>query len=176
MRWHAGIASLDHLLNGGVLPNASIMVEGTPGTGKSTLGLQFIAEGVKRGELKKSLSIIKMRGSEHDPSMRELIFTSTGLKVGPPFENLSGLLTGVPTAERPVAFEAYFGEVTPEQERIVSVLAARKEATVAEAAQAAGMGVGRTQELLEGLVRSGFVTAVEVKGEVRYRATLRRAR
>jgi len=128
------------------------------------------------GELKKAISVIKARGTSHDPTLRELVFTPRGLKVGAPFENLAGLLTGVPTAQRPVAFEAYFGEVSPEQQRIASILGERKEATVQEVADAAGMNADRARELLEALAESGFVTAVEAYGEIRYRPTLMRPR
>ena len=45
-----GIGGLDYLLRGG-LPNHRIhLIEGHPGAGKTTLGLQFLLEGVKRGE------------------------------------------------------------------------------------------------------------------------------
>ncbi len=41
-----GIAGLDAMLNGGFLPESAILVEGAPGTGKTTLGLQFIINGI----------------------------------------------------------------------------------------------------------------------------------
>lgn len=44
----SGIAGLDELLYGGFLPGSSILLEGAPGTGKTTFGLQFIYEGVVR--------------------------------------------------------------------------------------------------------------------------------
>ncbi|HIE52011.1 MAG TPA: hypothetical protein EYP85_09650 [Armatimonadetes bacterium] len=46
-----GIEGLDEILYGGILRGGSILVEGTPGVGKTTLGMQFIHEGiVKYGE------------------------------------------------------------------------------------------------------------------------------
>jgi circadian clock protein KaiC len=41
----SGIAGLDELLYGGFLPGSSILLEGAPGTGKTTFGLQFIYTG-----------------------------------------------------------------------------------------------------------------------------------
>ncbi|MCA1597348.1 MAG: hypothetical protein LC772_13130, partial [Chloroflexi bacterium] len=41
-----GIAGLDVILNGGFLPRSIYLVEGVPGAGKTTLGLQFIYCGV----------------------------------------------------------------------------------------------------------------------------------
>jgi circadian clock protein KaiC len=49
-RVSTGLAELDDILFGGLLPRRMYLVEGTPGTGKTTLGLQFLREGVKRGE------------------------------------------------------------------------------------------------------------------------------
>lgn len=45
-----GVGGLDHLLRGGLPANRIHLVEGHPGSGKTTLGLQFLLEGVKRGE------------------------------------------------------------------------------------------------------------------------------
>lgn len=40
-----GIAGLDDILNGGLTPDRMYLVEGTPGTGKTTLGLGFLLAG-----------------------------------------------------------------------------------------------------------------------------------
>jgi circadian clock protein KaiC len=45
-----GIAGLDDVLGGGFTPNRLYLVEGTPGSGKTTLAFQFLLEGVRRGE------------------------------------------------------------------------------------------------------------------------------
>jgi circadian clock protein KaiC len=45
-----GIAGLDTLLAGGLPPTRVYLVEGDPGSGKTTLALQFLLEGVARGE------------------------------------------------------------------------------------------------------------------------------
>lgn len=45
-----GIAGLDNILGGGFPREEMYLVRGGPGTGKTTLGLQFLLEGVKRGE------------------------------------------------------------------------------------------------------------------------------
>jgi circadian clock protein KaiC len=45
-----GIDGLDRILDGGLPANHLYLVEGDPGTGKTTLGLQFLLEGVKHGE------------------------------------------------------------------------------------------------------------------------------
>ncbi|WP_334268441.1 ATPase domain-containing protein [Edaphobacter sp. HDX4] len=50
IRLHTGIAGLDDLLQGGLPQGHLYLVEGDPGTGKTTLALQFLLEGAKRGE------------------------------------------------------------------------------------------------------------------------------
>jgi circadian clock protein KaiC len=45
-----GIAGLDQILSGGFPIHRQFLVEGRPGTGKTTLALQFLLEGRKQGE------------------------------------------------------------------------------------------------------------------------------
>ena len=45
-----GITGLDDILGGGLTKDRLYLVEGTPGTGKTTLSLQFLLEGVRKGE------------------------------------------------------------------------------------------------------------------------------
>jgi circadian clock protein KaiC len=49
-RASTGVAGLDYLLRGGLPCHRIHLIEGHPGAGKTTLGLQFLLEGVKRGE------------------------------------------------------------------------------------------------------------------------------
>ncbi len=45
-----GIAPLDTMLDGGLMPRRPYLVVGPAGTGKTSLALQFLCEGVRRGE------------------------------------------------------------------------------------------------------------------------------
>jgi circadian clock protein KaiC len=49
-RTHSGIPELDALIEGGFPRNRSVLICGDTGAGKTTLGLQFLAEGARRGE------------------------------------------------------------------------------------------------------------------------------
>jgi circadian clock protein KaiC len=49
-RVNTGCSGLDNILNGGLPTGRIYLLEGDPGAGKTTLALQFIREGVKRGE------------------------------------------------------------------------------------------------------------------------------
>ena len=49
-RVSTGNAGLDLVLGGGLPAQRLYLVEGAPGSGKTTLALQFLLEGVKAGE------------------------------------------------------------------------------------------------------------------------------
>ena len=49
-RISTGIAGLDDILGGGLTPQRVYLVEGSPGAGKTTLGLQFLLDGIGKGE------------------------------------------------------------------------------------------------------------------------------
>jgi len=49
-RLSSGIEELDHILGGGFPARRLFLVEGAPGTGKTTLALQFLLAGSKQGE------------------------------------------------------------------------------------------------------------------------------
>lgn len=48
------------------------------------------------GEVKKAISVLKKRTGNHEGSIRELRFSSSGLSLSPPLKMLTGILTGVP--------------------------------------------------------------------------------
>jgi KaiC/GvpD/RAD55 family RecA-like ATPase len=45
-----GIAGLDEMLDGGLIPNRPYVVIGPPGSGKTTMGIHFLMEGLKNDE------------------------------------------------------------------------------------------------------------------------------
>jgi circadian clock protein KaiC len=49
-RISTGSEGLDDILGGGLDPNRMYLYEGSPGAGKTTIGLQFLLEGVRQGE------------------------------------------------------------------------------------------------------------------------------
>ncbi len=48
------------------------------------------------GEMQRSLSVLKMRGSKHDSSIRGFTIDDKGINIGEPFTGISGILTGIP--------------------------------------------------------------------------------
>jgi circadian clock protein KaiC len=48
------------------------------------------------GEMRRGLTVLKMRGSRHDKEIREVTIDETGMHIGKPFRNVTGVLTGRP--------------------------------------------------------------------------------
>ena len=49
-RTKTGIPGLDNILSGGLIANRLYLVNGDPGSGKTTLALHYLMEGVRLGE------------------------------------------------------------------------------------------------------------------------------
>lgn len=56
-----GVPGLDHVLRGGLPDGMVYLVHGGPGSGKTTLGFQFLLEGVRRGERVLFASFLQKR-------------------------------------------------------------------------------------------------------------------
>jgi circadian clock protein KaiC len=60
-----GIEGLDHILRGGFPRNHVYLLQGDPGVGKTTLGLQFLVEGVRNGEKSLYITLSETRDELH---------------------------------------------------------------------------------------------------------------
>ncbi len=76
-----GILGLDAVLAGGLPRDRLYLVEGTPGTGKTTLALQFLLEGQRRGErcmyvtLSESAEEMRASAATHGWSLDDILLT-----------------------------------------------------------------------------------------------------
>jgi circadian clock protein KaiC len=52
------------------------------------------------GEMKRGITVLKMRGSIHDKNIREFIINDQGMGIGKPFANVTGILSGAPVHVR----------------------------------------------------------------------------
>jgi circadian clock protein KaiC len=56
------------------------------------------------GEMRRGITVLKMRGSMHDKEIREFTIDGRGMHVGKPFREIAGILSGqfihVPFRER----------------------------------------------------------------------------
>jgi circadian clock protein KaiC len=53
------------------------------------------------GEIKRAISVLKMRGSQHDRDIREITIDHDGMHIGAPLRTVSGILAGRPMQVRP---------------------------------------------------------------------------
>ncbi len=53
------------------------------------------------GEMHRGITVLKMRGSMHDKDIREYTIDGTGMHIGKPFRNISGILAGNPVISTP---------------------------------------------------------------------------
>ncbi|HZS16403.1 MAG TPA: ATPase domain-containing protein [Candidatus Udaeobacter sp.] len=62
-RCPTGIEGLDEIIRGGLAPGCFYLIQGDPGSGKTTLALQYLLEGVRRGE---SVFYITLSETRHE--------------------------------------------------------------------------------------------------------------
>jgi circadian clock protein KaiC len=62
-----GIEGLDDILRGGFTSNRLYLIAGVPGSGKTTLALQFLLDGVRRGE-----TVLYVTLSETEEELRDV--------------------------------------------------------------------------------------------------------
>ncbi|WP_144111743.1 ATPase domain-containing protein [Paraburkholderia sp. BCC1886] len=60
-RLSSGIEGIDDVLGGGLTPHRMYLVEGAPGTGKTTLALQFLLKGVELGQVGLYITLSETR-------------------------------------------------------------------------------------------------------------------
>ncbi|MDA4116202.1 MAG: AAA family ATPase [Thaumarchaeota archaeon] len=70
----------------------------------SDVGLSFLVDAIVSlkfveidSSIRRAMVVLKMRGSDHDKSLREYEVTPTGIKVRAPFKDYQGLMSGSPT-------------------------------------------------------------------------------
>ena len=75
------------------------------------------------GEMKRGLTVLKMRGSAHDKGIREFTISKKGMIMGRPFKNVTGILAGAPVHLSPSDVE----RVWVQAEREANTTERRKE-------------------------------------------------
>jgi circadian clock protein KaiC len=74
------------------------------------------------GEMKRGMTVLKMRGSQHDTDIREFTIDAAGMHVGRPFRHVTGILAGTPVHVSPGDVEEVWSrfdtQVTERLERL----------------------------------------------------------
>ncbi|GGE16434.1 circadian clock protein KaiC [Primorskyibacter flagellatus] len=99
---------LSYLAQRGVVSLLIVGHHGIAGELRTDIDISYLADTVMllrffeaEGHLRKSIAVIKTRTSDHERSIREFRIDKSGLSVGVPITNFSGILTGSPVYGRP---------------------------------------------------------------------------
>lgn len=151
------------------------VVEGYPGLRFTSARVSFITDDIImqrfveiRGELRKVLAVIKMRGSRHSPEFREYEITAAGAVVGASLRDYHGILTGIPDWD-PEAGRGHPG-LTEAESALVDLLVRPEGVSHEVLAKHAELSQDELVQALERIVRLGYATSQNVDGETVYRA------
>jgi circadian clock protein KaiC len=94
---------LTYLNQQGVVTILVLAQHGLVGSMHSPVDLTYLSDTVlllrffeAEGELRRAISVVKKRTGGHEPTIREYSIDKTGIRVGEPLRQFSGILTGVP--------------------------------------------------------------------------------
>ncbi|WP_438039098.1 RAD55 family ATPase [Sorangium sp. So ce128] len=124
------------------------------------------------GALKKVLSIVKMRKSQHSAELHEFAITSKGMVIKAPLTQYQGILTGEPKLRAQRERAAYPG-LTEEEDTLLQLLLEEKEATQEEIAAALGWRGAELGCALDRLVKLSYAIRVVEEGKTIYRPLAR---
>lgn len=88
-----GVSSLFTLESPRLTGDVQISEKGVSFVVNTIIFLRYVEIG---SEMRKALSVLKMRGSDHDKEIREFEITEKGIKVKLPFKKYEGLMSGSP--------------------------------------------------------------------------------
>jgi circadian clock protein KaiC len=75
------------------------------------------------GEMKRGITVLKMRGSVHDKGIREFTIDRKGMHLGRPFRNVTGILAGSPVHVSPSDLERIWSHFEEEAGRRIDASA-----------------------------------------------------
>ncbi|MBI2953850.1 MAG: AAA family ATPase [Chloroflexi bacterium] len=123
-------------------------------------------------QLRKVMMVVKMRTSKHDKDLRQYQINERGIVVERPFTEYSGVLSGIPTLRMLLEPRPFTAGLTRDEEEMMNVLLALREATVEQLAEGIGMGASQVRSMLDKLVDTGYVVKLGTKAEPKYRVAL----
>jgi circadian clock protein KaiC len=141
----------------------------------SEFGVSFIADNVillryveMGGRMGRALSVLKVRGSQHDKDIREFEITEQGLCIGKPIRAMTGVLTGNPV----VGEEWGWRELEPGERYVMEILRDGGPATLAEMVAATMIPPDGLEPLLSELAERGYVLPYGRGDGQRYKVTV----
>jgi circadian clock protein KaiC len=127
------------------------------------------------GELRRILSVIKMRGSAHSRELRAYEVTSHGLELREALREYRGIITGVPE-RRSGASEVAQAELTTTEAIVLDVVLRFGETPISAIAKETELTTDQVRKAVDRLLTVSYVRAVERDDTVLYRAAPRSLR
>ncbi len=117
-RMGTGIKGLDEMLRGGLIPNRTYLVKGSAGSGKTILSIQFLLEGVRRGE-----NVIYVTLEEPaDEVIENMELLGLNIRV----DNFH-IIDASPTGDMSIFTDMFFENLIPDVQGLKAVLERRLE-------------------------------------------------
>lgn len=142
----------------------------------TTYGVSFIADNILLlryveidSALRKVLTVVKMRTSDHDKELRQFRINEHGIIVEAPFTQYSGILTGNPVSHAPVGPQPYTPGLEKQEERLSGALMTLREASTAQLAEALGLSAEEVEKTIDKLVDTGYIVRAKREGTTVYR-------
>jgi circadian clock protein KaiC len=95
---------LSYLGQLGVLTIMVLAQHGPVGPMQTPIDLSYLSDAVmmlryfeSEGRVRRALSVVKKRSGDHEHTIREFSLGKTGVLLGPPLVDFTGILTGTPT-------------------------------------------------------------------------------
>ncbi len=123
------------------------------------------------GRLRKMITVVKMRSSQHSKELREYDITPRGLVVGAMLTGYRGLITGSP--ERAAPAPPVFPGLSEREVAVLHALIEAREATVDALADATGLRRPVLNAALDRLVALNYALRVVEAGRTIYRPVAR---
>ena len=103
---------LSYLAQQGVLTILILAQHGLMGPTDTSLDISYLSDAVLMlryfevaGTVRRALSVVKKRSGDHEHTIREFRLTSSGIKLGPPLKDFSGIFSGTPRYTGPAMSE-----------------------------------------------------------------------
>jgi circadian clock protein KaiC len=114
-RLGTGVRGLDDVLCGGLLPHRLYLLEGMPGSGKTTLAFQFLLEGARRGE-----PVLYVTLSETEDEIRDVASSHGWTLDGVTIRELTASESAFEPAEQYTVFHPSEVELTETTRRLLT--------------------------------------------------------
>ena len=141
----------------------------------SAHGISFISDNVillryvEIGSvLRRGISVLKMRGRDHDKAVREFEITADGLHILGVFGEWVSVLSGQPQPYEKLGANQVRAQVDVEN-RVIEALARRKQTTAVDLARTLFLRQAEVQSVLDNLVEQGFADVDRVAATATYR-------